>query len=297
MIAAVTAPVATLWLEPGRVRPIDAPAVTGDPDVAGWTAGLDDDARRDLNGRAETQLLYGDPVEVLDHRAGWAQVIATGQPSGKDDRGYPGWLPEAQLGETAPAAGRPLIVAADRCDLRVQPDGVIARPGISYGTVLQGTGAATDGWHEVALPGSAATAWARAADVDTEPSTDRRGLVGEARRFLGLPYLWGGLSCHGFDCSGLVHAVCRRFGIPVPRDADDQAAACTQVPLSDVETGDLYFFARPGKGIHHVGFVVSPGVMLDAPRTGQRVRVAPLGDPRRSTLTAAGRIDTSRPIT
>ena len=92
-----------------------------------------------------------------------------------------------------------------------------------------------------------------------------------AREHLGLPYLWGGTSPLGLDCSGLVHAVWRRFGVVVPRDADDQEAAAYPVAVGDERPGDLYFFAHPGRPVHHVGIVSAPGRMLHAPETGRGI--------------------------
>ncbi len=114
--------------------------------------------------------------------------------------------------------------------------------------------------------------------------------LGLAREHLGLPYLWGGLTPLGLDCSGLVHHTWRRFGIVVPRDAHAQAAGGLAVPLDDVQPGDLYFFARPGRTIHHVGIVVRPGRMVHASETGGILVEEDLGPDRLDTLVAAARL-------
>lgn len=127
----------------------------------------------------------------------------------------------------------------------------------------------------------------RAPQPDAPAGTDVLDL---AREHLGLPYLWGGMSALGLDCSGLVHYVWRRFGVIVPRDADDQQAAAYPVALGDERPGDLYFFAHPGKGVHHVGIVSGLGRMLHAPETGRLIVEEPLGPARESTLHSAGRL-------
>ncbi len=93
-----------------------------------------------------------------------------------------------------------------------------------------------------------------------EPVDARRGAGHGASASSACRYLWGGTSPWGLDCSGLVHLVFRALGRVVPRDAFDQAAAdgLEPVPLDAVEPGDLYFFARPGERVYHVGFVTRP---------------------------------------
>lgn len=111
----------------------------------------------------------------------------------------------------------------------------------------------------------------------------------QARTFLGLQYLWGGLSPYGMDCSGLVHFAHRQAGVVVPRDARAQAEACEPVTLGSEEPGDLYFFAREDGRVFHVGFVTGERTMLHAPEAGGLIEDAPLAPERATTLAAAGR--------
>lgn len=123
-----------------------------------------------------------------------------------------------------------------------------------------------------------------------DAGTDAQAFIAVARAHLGLPYLWGGMSDWGLDCSGLVHLSLRRLGVVIPRDAADQYGACEHICAIDAVPGDLFFFAHKGKRPHHVGIVTGPGRMLHAPETGSVIIEEPLTPGRQSTLIGAGRL-------
>jgi cell wall-associated NlpC family hydrolase len=97
-------------------------------------------------------------------------------------------------------------------------------------------------------------------------------VVAVAQRYLGVPYVWGGASPAGFDCSGLAMYCYAQVGISLPHNAAMQYAMCTPIAQSAAQPGDLVFFGYSAGGIHHVGIYVGGGSMIDAPYTGADVR-------------------------
>lgn len=105
-------------------------------------------------------------------------------------------------------------------------------------------------------------------------------IVDAAKQYLGVDYVWGGVSPNGMDCSGLVLLVMRELGIPMPRVSRDQAQAGREVSLDEAQAGDLIAFDAGGpRGVvNHIGIVVGRGedgqlMMIHAPRTGDVVRI------------------------
>jgi peptidoglycan DL-endopeptidase CwlO len=100
-------------------------------------------------------------------------------------------------------------------------------------------------------------------------------VIQRAQTWLGVPYVFGGCSRAGVDCSCLVQNVYAAVGIHLPRVAVDQFNATS--PISEPQPGDLVFFANTYEpGISHVGIYVGNGLQINAPTTGQVVSVAPV---------------------
>ncbi len=101
-------------------------------------------------------------------------------------------------------------------------------------------------------------------------------VVGIAQRYLGVPYVYGGASPSGFDCSGLTMYCYAQIGIGLSHGATDQQHASTPVPLSALQPGDLVFFGSASYS-HHVGIYVGGGSMIHAPHTGAVVSYGSIG--------------------
>ena len=98
-------------------------------------------------------------------------------------------------------------------------------------------------------------------------------LISYASQFLGIPYVWGGTSPSGFDCSGFTQYVFAHFGVDIPRVSEDQQNVGTLVSRENLQPGDLVFFGSPA---HHVGIYVGNGNMINAPHTGAVLRIQSL---------------------
>lgn len=109
---------------------------------------------------------------------------------------------------------------------------------------------------------AAATAPAPAAPAPTRVVASG-SILDIARSLLGIPYVYGGSTSAGFDCSGFTQYVYGRAGISLPRTAEGQRQAARRT--SSPQPGDLVFFGSPA---YHVGIYVAPGVMIDSPHTG-----------------------------
>jgi hypothetical protein len=98
-------------------------------------------------------------------------------------------------------------------------------------------------------------------------------VVAEARKYLGVPYVWGGTDpSRGLDCSGLVQLVYKKFGVELPRVSYEQARAGTAVDgLAAAKPGDILAFGSP---VHHVAIYIGDDKMIEAPRPGKDVQVS-----------------------
>jgi cell wall-associated NlpC family hydrolase len=127
----------------------------------------------------------------------------------------------------------------------------------------------------------AATPAPAAPAVSTSEAQLRQQICDYAATFLGVPYLWGGTTPNGFDCSGLVQYVYNHFGIKIARVSYDQYhSSVKKISKSQLQPGDLVFFTRPDTGnkVGHVGIYVGNDTFIHAPRSGKNVEYTRLSN-------------------
>jgi cell wall-associated NlpC family hydrolase len=209
---------------------------------------------------------------------------------------YKGWIASSALVILKPedkpyaAAGKVFVVSALLANTYREPDVTKRKPVkvAPISAVLEIAAEKDERWLEVRLPCGTA-AWIQRGDGVireapwTWPRTPVEDLVALSKRFLGLPYLWGGTSPLGVDCSGFVQLLYRMSGVPILRDADIQfeGSGLAEVAPGEERAGDLVFFGRAKDRISHVGMMIGPDEFINA-TTYQTpvVRIDRLSEPR-----------------
>ena len=118
----------------------------------------------------------------------------------------------------------------------------------------------------------------RSGIVDRTAASDNAALIDFAKSFLGIPYVYGGSTPAGFDCSGFVMYVFSQFGVSLSRTTYTQVNEGTYVPKDQLRMGDLVFFA-PGGNVNHVGIYISDGNFIHSTHTGDVVKISNLNSP------------------
>jgi cell wall-associated NlpC family hydrolase len=211
-----------------------------------------------------SQAIYGANVGLLEQKDGWAHIRTA------DD--YTGWTPLSALlpGKAYAVSGRVAEVQSLFAHIYREPNVTKHAPLITvpFESKLEVVADLKDDarWLQVRLPDDHA-GFVQTGDVSLAPKTLTIAETLEfARRFLGLPYTWGGTSSYGYDCSGFSQMLGRRRGLNMPRDAQPQAewSGVTPVDRKDLQPGDLLYFGSSEKKITHTGIYLGDGKFINA---------------------------------
>jgi cell wall-associated NlpC family hydrolase len=238
----------------------------------------------------ETQLFYGETVEVKQRQADWTRIEAKEQPEFSHHhrwQGYPGWVRESALIRPAYVLSPAIVIrvpwAASYQDAHLRtpsstPFALGTRlPAVDIGGVLWRVELA-DGTF-VWLPRASALDLHQLKQLS--PGQRRELILATAAQLVGTPYYWGGRAAPlaalphqptGFDCSGLVNVAYRVAGIDIPRDAHEQSLKAQ--PVAALQPADLIFLSAPGEPqrIVHVMLYAGGNEVIEAPGTGLAVR-------------------------
>ena len=247
------------------------------------------------NADVVSQAILGSNVELLEERGGWRRIRTADQ--------YTGWMPSASL--RLLKQGEPLYASAGRvagveslfANLYREPDvtrhqPLLTAPFEARLEVVSEPEAENRRWIEVRLP-DGRPAWIQRGDVSLDRAPlDIPAAIALARRFLGIPYLWGGTSSFGYDCSGFTQMLMRSRGITTPRDAAPQMRweGFTPVERGALQPGDLLFFGSSAEKITHSGMYIGGGEFIHATTWMKPVvQISRLDDPHWAALLVACR--------
>ncbi len=179
--------------------------------------------------------------------------------------------------ESFPCVG---IVVGDTVNVRTGPGTEYdIESQVWYGVTLD-VFAREGNWFKIGT-GNGNTAYISADYVSVRPedvaargnSSAGNRVVQMAKRYLGTPYVYGGSSPSGFDCSGFTSYVYRQLGYSINRTAHAQLSNGVAVSKSELQPGDLVMFKRAGSStVHHVGIYAGDGMMIHSPQTGDVVK-------------------------
>jgi gamma-D-glutamyl-L-lysine dipeptidyl-peptidase len=250
-----------------------------------------------------SQALYGSNVVLLVSSGEWSKIQTPDH--------YKGWVLSRHLrvlltGNGYAVAGPTVQIESLFANVYAEPDVTRHKPVMTlpFEVRLEAIPAknpkdAHERWLQVSLPDQR-KGWIQTGDVVTEPKPlSIPESIELAKRFLGFPYLWGGRSSFGYDCSGFTQMLVRARGINMPRDADLQAAwsGATKVERNDLQPGDLLFFGSSSKNITHTGMYIGDGQFIHDTTNGRPVvQISRLDDqPWTRILVACRRVKPTPP--
>lgn len=247
-----------------------------------------------LDAPVISQTIYGSNIDVINKtKSGWALI-------GTHDY-YTGWVQNSELSfKTSPKSEHNIEANILFAAIYQEADMNKHKPiMVPFSTKLPLVKIIDEKWIEVRLP-TGKSGFMRRNDVkiDPQPLTMAK-MVKLSRKFVGLPYIWGGVSTYGFDCSGFIQFLYKQIGITLPRDATLMTKwnGFTKVSKENLQPGDPLYFGYDNK-ISHAGMYLGDGYFINATNfKSSTVKISKLSDEHWTTLfITARRLKNSTPL-
>lgn len=236
----------------------------------------------DSSSERVTQVLYNERLKILEQKGSWSKVLVPDQYRTRG--GYPGWVKAdaiRKVGSFTYDGGSWVMISVPSTKIYDRLKADSPHITVFFGTYLRYLGYVKD---KRTYPSGDAIYWLKCRSADGkicwalndharisrgspfQLEESGRSLINTASVFMGAPYLWGGMTIQGIDCSGLTYMVYRYHGYFIPRDADQQFLAGDPVNTGELQPGDLLFYGS-GRSASHVAIYAGSGLMIESGRS------------------------------
>lgn len=217
------------------------------------------------NSERINQLLFYDLIKILDEKDNFYLVEKYDKYIGWVDKNFVSVCPYKRYQQYMKQ--KKYVVTAKTLSVSINQNNILNPHFLYYGTTFVGS-KIKDSKIKITLPdnNSAVVSSFGVTLLSRKQKPTASAVLKEAKRFLGVPYLWGGISSAGFDCSGFTQTILSRFGIEIPRDTKDQIKIGREIQRDEIRTGDILFFNR------HVGFAIGKNEIIHSSVGGGGVR-------------------------
>jgi len=222
-----------------------------------------------------SQALWGEKVNIQNRSGDWLSIATPD--------GYSGWVPPSSIIQREEIYSGHIEVTRLSAHIYPIPDiefGPLKT--LPFGSKLHILESSDLRWVKILLP-EEKEAYIQKGDIVSEPPIrNKRDLIPFSKKFLDLPYTWGGRSSFGYDCSGFVQMLYHRLGVPLPRDARQQICdgRLKSLALEEITPGDLIFFGKSEEKIAHVGMCLEGAFFIHASSRENKpyLRISSLSD-------------------
>jgi hypothetical protein len=243
-------------------------------DTKSWPEGKELEIATWLLGKVESQVIYGEKVEIIEVSGAWAKVRVKDHWTKKFPRGYEGWVELEHIQKVDKFESYQVeVVVKEKSATLYSGHLLLPLMTVSFDTRLKLLRNAKNHYEIELVDGSTGYIKKSESILSSEIKYSPESLIEKAKMFIGLNYIWAGASDQGFDCSGFTFRLFHFFGKLIPRDSIDQSSfGKYYYSKKNLKVGDLMFFTK-NKKVSHVSIYIGDNQMIHSPKTGETIKI------------------------